>query len=136
MCNVPPKFYQVCRLCLTVVSDSDVVKLSIFDAPPQSCITKNASQQIAPTNKINNRSVITINHRKNDDVPIVIKKEFPATAAVEADNSNALPDIDDNDDGDDSLLDIHERIYTFLAITVSRTYEAIFIYHIYILLYI
>lgn len=29
--NVPPKFYQVCRLCLTVVSDtSDLVKLAVF----------------------------------------------------------------------------------------------------------
>lgn len=30
MCNVPPKFYQVCRLCLTVVSDNDLIKLSIY----------------------------------------------------------------------------------------------------------
>lgn len=29
--TVPPKFYQVCRLCLTVVSDnSDLVKLAVF----------------------------------------------------------------------------------------------------------
>lgn len=139
MCNVPQKFYQVCRLCLTVVSDSDVVNLSIFDAPQSSSIKahhKNVQQQII--NKINAKSVITLNHRKSDEnfynaVPIVMKKEYPtiaAAAAVDADKSNAaLPDTNDNDDinggdddgdDDDSLLDIHERIHTFLAITVSK----------------
>ncbi|XP_055916689.1 uncharacterized protein LOC129949324 [Eupeodes corollae] len=40
MCNVPPKFYQVCRLCLSLVNDYDVEKLNIFDSP---CINNNAS---------------------------------------------------------------------------------------------
>lgn len=31
MCNVPPKFYHLCRLCLSVVSDSELIKLSLFD---------------------------------------------------------------------------------------------------------
>jgi hypothetical protein len=31
MCNVPPKFYQICRLCLSICSDSDLIKLSIFN---------------------------------------------------------------------------------------------------------
>lgn len=34
MCNVPPKFYQVCRLCLSCPeerTDNDVSSLSIFD---------------------------------------------------------------------------------------------------------
>ncbi|GAB0095497.1 hypothetical protein DMENIID0001_108890 [Sergentomyia squamirostris] len=30
MCNVPPKFYQVCRLCLTVVSDNELIELSVY----------------------------------------------------------------------------------------------------------
>lgn len=33
---VPLKFYQVCRLCLTVVSDTDAVKLSVFGGRGQS----------------------------------------------------------------------------------------------------
>lgn len=42
MCNVPPKFYQVCRLCLSLVNDYDVEKLNIFDSH---CINNNASHQ-------------------------------------------------------------------------------------------
>ncbi|XP_053961329.1 myb-like protein Q [Anastrepha ludens] len=32
MCNVPPKFFQVCRLCLTLVKEHDVEVLQIFNS--------------------------------------------------------------------------------------------------------
>lgn len=32
MCNVPLKFYQVCRLCLTLVNDCDVKRLKVLDS--------------------------------------------------------------------------------------------------------
>lgn len=31
MCNVPPKFYKVCRLCLSCPNEECDVNLSIFD---------------------------------------------------------------------------------------------------------
>ncbi|XP_055840000.1 uncharacterized protein LOC129907700 isoform X2 [Episyrphus balteatus] len=48
MCNVPPKFYQVCRLCMSLVNDYDVEKLNIFDSP---CVNNNASQHQSQSKK-------------------------------------------------------------------------------------
>lgn len=37
MCNVPPKFYQVCRLCLSFSDQSDNVSLSVHDKEINQC---------------------------------------------------------------------------------------------------
>lgn len=51
MCNVPPKFYQVCRLCLNVVNDDcDFKKLNIFE---KSCLNSNRNQQQQQNNHKN-----------------------------------------------------------------------------------
>ncbi|XP_036321357.1 uncharacterized protein LOC118735612 [Rhagoletis pomonella] len=42
MCNVPPKFYQVCRLCLTLVKEHDVEVLQIFNSSSATATTTTA----------------------------------------------------------------------------------------------
>lgn len=61
---VPLKFYQVCRLCLTVVSDTDAVQLSVFDARSQ--------QQQPPT--INNNSC-TINSVASSSSSVIMRND-------------------------------------------------------------
>lgn len=81
---VPTKFYQVCRLCLTVVSDtSDMVNLSVFGRHNAACIgtatsaQTNAGDSIIVTAsanstntgvivKTNNNNNINNNNRKTD----------------------------------------------------------------------
>lgn len=54
---VPSKFYQVCRLCLCVVSDtSDLVNLSVYGRS-NACIGSNANCEIAQSTT-NNTGVI------------------------------------------------------------------------------
>nr|XP_036226402.1 nuclear transcription factor Y subunit gamma isoform X4 [Bactrocera oleae]XP_036226403.1 nuclear transcription factor Y subunit gamma isoform X4 [Bactrocera oleae] len=42
MCNVPPKFFQVCRLCLTLVKEHDVEVLQIFNSSSSAAATATA----------------------------------------------------------------------------------------------
>lgn len=42
MCNVPPKFFQVCRLCLTLVKEHDVEVLQIFNSSSATATTTTA----------------------------------------------------------------------------------------------
>uniref|UniRef100_A0A034WKC1 Transcription factor GATA-4 n=2 Tax=Bactrocera dorsalis TaxID=27457 RepID=A0A034WKC1_BACDO len=43
MCNVPPKFFQVCRLCLTLVKEHDVEVLQIFNSSSSAAATATAT---------------------------------------------------------------------------------------------
>ncbi|XP_037959860.1 uncharacterized protein LOC119689167 [Teleopsis dalmanni] len=45
MCNVPPKFNRVCRLCLTLVNDYEVEELQIFDISTVSSQAKNTTKE-------------------------------------------------------------------------------------------
>lgn len=135
MCNVPPKFYQVCRLCLTLVSDSDVVKLSIFDAPNRLQINNKINNNCGGGSVIiNNSNRAAISTRRsggavggvcgdNKNVSVVVKTESPDNNNHHHHGGGNCTEDDDDDDyddeDDDSRLDILERIYTFLEIKVS-----------------
>ncbi len=118
MSNVPDKFYQVCRLCMAVVSDSDIPELSMYD------ISKTRSNQHS------NNTVIISNTQKSDETTVSnhkndIQHKLAADSKESIDCSNVAGLHNDgngdgvgDDDDDDSRID--ERIYTFLAITVSQ----------------
>lgn len=124
MSNVPDKFYQVCRLCMAVVCDSDIPELSMFD------ISKTRSVQSRANSHINN-TVIISNSQKSDETNVLNHKNDSlhtlATDNKETIDCNASGLLNDGngdgveDDDDDSRIDLHERIYTFLAITVSQS---------------
>lgn len=106
---------------MTVVCDSDIPELSMYD------ISKTRSVQANP--KINN-TVIISNTQKSDETNVLNHKN-DALHKLAADNketidckaSGLLNDgngVGVEDDDDDSRIDLHERIYTFLAITVSQ----------------
>ncbi|XP_055295928.1 uncharacterized protein DDB_G0283357 [Sitodiplosis mosellana] len=63
---VPTKFYQVCRLCLTVVSDTnDLVQLSVFGGRHNSGCTATSAQTNNNTNEDNNSSSIVVSASTN-----------------------------------------------------------------------
>lgn len=125
MSNVPDKFYQVCRLCLAVVCDSDIPELSMYD------ISKTRSLQSQANPQINSSTVIINNTQKSDETNASNHKNDSlhklATDSKETIDCNASGLHNDGngdgvvDDDDDSRIDLHERIYTFLAITVSQS---------------
>lgn len=141
---VPSKFYQVCRLCLTVVSNTnDLMNLSVFGGHNAGCIGTNAtSTQIkvedsivtASTNTTNNSSgvIVKTNQRNEAQISSPSNEQYTANNSVTNnanDNEAATGDgvtrggDDDNNnfkiDGDLHHSDVLERIYTFLSITVS-----------------
>lgn len=79
MCNVPPKFYHLCRLCLSVVSDSELIKLSLFDNIDES-IQEIKSSDVKSFKKNVNSVISSIglsaqNKKQNDsvtDIPDII----------------------------------------------------------------
>lgn len=118
MSNVPDKFYQVCRLCMAVVCGSDIPELSMYDISK----SRPANRQINNTVIISNtpKSMDDNLNHKNDTAHKLDSKETIDNA------SGLLLSSDGNGDGvhdddDESRIDLHERIYTFLAITVSQS---------------
>ncbi|XP_067620894.1 uncharacterized protein GATAd [Eurosta solidaginis] len=64
MCNVPPKFFQVCRLCLTLVKEHDVEVLQIFNSSTSSSaavVPATATTTSAPTTTTTAQFVSTEN---------------------------------------------------------------------------
>lgn len=126
MSNVPDKFYQVCRLCLAVACDSDIPELSMYDISKRRSVTQQ-QQHI-------NNTVIISNAQKaaNDKNVLNHKKDSLHQSSADKDaidcNASGLHNNDGNGDGadgddddDESRIELHERIYTFLSITVSQT---------------
>lgn len=80
MCNVPPKFYHLCRLCLSVVSDSELIKLSLFDNIDDESIQEIKSSDVKSFKKNVNSVISSIrlsaqNKKQNDsvtDIPDII----------------------------------------------------------------
>lgn len=67
--NIPPKFYNICRLCLAPISDSEISKLSIFN--------NNA-------NKSKGSSIIPVGSNDSGGQETLIPVDlFNATAAVD-----------------------------------------------------
>lgn len=123
MSNVPDKFYQVCRLCMAVVCDSDIPELSMYDISKTRSVANN-QQQINNTVIISNTSksddANALNH-KNDSVHKLVAD---SKETIDCNASGLLNDGNGDgveDDDDESRIDLHERIYTFLAITVSQS---------------
>lgn len=70
MCNVPLKFFHVCRLCLTVVSDSEIVKLSLFNNTNN---TNNNTNNINnDNNNIKNEGYVGHNSCNNNNISVII----------------------------------------------------------------
>lgn len=126
MSNVPDKFYQVCRLCMAVVCDSDIPELSIHGVNKQRSLQ--SAQSLA--NPQNNSTVIISTTLKSDETNVLnhtndssLKLASDSNTTIDCNAAGLLNDgnVDGvEDDDDDSRIDIHERIYTFLAITVSQ----------------
>lgn len=73
--KIPPKFYQICRLCLAQISDCNISKLSIFG------------------NNVNKTNATNIGEEtSNEQVPVTIAKNFDATP-VSSDNDSDSSDI-------------------------------------------
>lgn len=160
MCSIPPKFYQICRLCLSVVSDSDSKNFSIFLNEIKNFNNKNDDRdddnlcrrsvggggvKEEPEDDENdvknyhNKKIkcesIEDDQEKDDDDDDVDKDlsnvKNLKSASIGDDNDGRLTKLDtdfsslygssgsNNDNRDDSLVDIPQRIYTCLSITVS-----------------
>lgn len=151
MYNVPPKFNQVCRLCLTYVSnDCDVQNLTIFNqnasasASSSSTSTSFAASPGDQSNKSKRSNEISIKHCADDNIDkktdnsttssTIIKYNKNGADCIsdkkkkqkenfngEDKNDENITDIDDFDD-DDSDLDITKRILKCLSLKVSVLY--------------
>jgi hypothetical protein len=118
MYNVPPKYNQLCRLCLTLVepkgssakaNDDIVKKLSIFD--------KTNKRPIKKTNQINNDDV-----RDDDQLNTKIKRSNEISISLSGGSGNASVinnGFSSNDIDDDSEWDISKKILQCLSIKVS-----------------
>lgn len=106
MYNVPPKFNQICRLCLTLVEPKDdeiIKKLSIF-AHGQQCSPK--ANERKSSDKI----------RDDDQLNKKAKRSNEISISLSGGNAHGINNgyIDDDLDGD-----ITERILQCLSIKVS-----------------
>lgn len=98
--NVPPKFYQVCRLCLTVVSDtSDLVKLAVFGRgdkchqPQQPLIASvEAEEIVVPV------TPSSVHHQHQHHASVIVKSN---NGKLNRKNSNGSDD-DTNNSGSSS----------------------------------
>lgn len=145
--SVPSKFYQVCRLCLTVVNDtSDLLNLSVFGRHDATCMDKTANAQ--PTGDSVCVPVSTSTQNSGVIVKAQCVKSMSRKSSINNDCSgerdddqhsvgdggngsdNEVTSADDTVDDDERTIfnnnnnnlqqsEILERIYTFLSITVS-----------------
>ena len=105
MYNVPPKFKQLCRLCLSVVDNDSDAKLAIFN-------------NSAKLNKCKRRNELSISATSSD------KKNSKVTNA----SSHASVSDDDDEITADDSQDISKRILTCLQLKVVRYLIYIYIY--------
>lgn len=124
MCNVPPKFNQICRLCLTLVepkgthdSDEIVKKLSIF---------KSGGQHASHKNKFDKKShQINDDARDDDQLKKKIKRSNEISISLSGGGSASVINngFSSNDIHDDAEWDISKRILQCLSINVSTIYR-------------
>ena len=126
MCNVPPKFNQICRLCLTVVeprdsgvsSDDIVKKLSIFKSVD--------SQQGSHRNRFDKKSNQIINDNVRDDDQLNKKAKRSNEISISLSGGGSASVINNgyssNDIDDDADYDISKRILQCLSINVSHNF--------------
>lgn len=121
--KVPAKFYQVCRLCLTVVNDADAVRLSIFKTRHRHNVQQ--PPQHTPVIIRNNNNAV-VQHKNDGGTSTTSSTTYGGggimdytVGHVEAANGMSSEE-DDLEDDDESRLEILHRIYTFLDIEVSE----------------
>lgn len=116
MYNVPPKFNQICRLCLTLVepkgaNDEIVKKLSIFNN-----VHKNKNDKKGGNQK---------NDDVRDDDQLNVHKKTKRSNEISISLSGGSASVinngfSSNDTDDESELDISKRILQCLSINVSH----------------
>lgn len=128
MCNVPPKFNQICRLCLTLVepklvgnSDSGeiVKKLSIFRSGVQHA-PHNKHRVDKKSNQFND------NVRDDDQLSKKVKRSNEISISLSGGGGSASVinnGFSSNDTDDDAEWDISKRILQCLSINVSQTFS-------------
>lgn len=107
MCNVPPKFNQICRLCMTLVDPKD--DLSIFKSAQHKQRQSNQSNDTLrdDDDQLNKKS------KRSNEISISLSG---GSASV---INNGFSSTDNDDD--DSERDISKRIFQCLSINVSHT---------------
>lgn len=116
MLNLPPKFNQICRLCMTVVdpmkigshdNDELVRKLSIFAKNP------NPNDKMSNQKNVNVRNDDQINKKikRSNEISISLSGGGVGGSSASAINNGFI--VDDSDD------DIGMRIFQILSIEVS-----------------
>lgn len=131
MYNVPPKFNQICRLCLTVVepkgtasldSDEVVKKLSIFNSSVQH------AQHKSPVDKKSHQ--INDDVRDDDQLKKKIKRSNEISISLSGGGSASVINngFSSNDIDDDSERDISKRILQCLSIKVSQLNLILFLW--------
>lgn len=117
MYNVPPKFNQICRLCLTLVespkgthdSDEIIKKLSIFNNGGQQSSQKNSIDRKSKDNAHDHDQLNKKRNKRSNEISISL-----SGGSVSALNNGYM---DDDSDGN-----ITERILECLSIKVSHKF--------------
>lgn len=130
---IPPKFYQICRLCLALCSDSETNRLSIFNDNQLSAAAAagflGGSKSSSGINSLRSlqSSIIKLTNNANKQS----KHHAHATTADDFDSkeqtavsspSSITTSIDNCCYDDDSDLDITNRILSCLSIEVSTVF--------------
>ncbi|KAL5281856.1 GATAd family protein [Megaselia abdita] len=83
MCNVPPKFYQVCRLCLNVVNDDcDFQKLNIFEKSCNDVILNSNRNQHQQNNHKNVATAFNVGGGNNSSTTLLATARDLSTNTV------------------------------------------------------
>ncbi|CAG9797251.1 unnamed protein product [Chironomus riparius] len=119
MLNVPPKFNQICRLCLTLVepkstndSDEIIKNLSIFNTNGQQASYKSSIDKKSNDN----------NFRDDDQLNKKAKRSNEISISLSGGNTSVVNNGFIDDDSDE---DITERILECLSIKRDRAHIAL-----------
>jgi hypothetical protein len=116
MCSLPPKFNQICRLCLTVVEskDSDAIaeQLSIFNRArqPQRRNDKKSNQI---TDDVRDDDQLNKKAKRSNEISISLSGGGSASVINNGFSSSDVVDTD-------SDVDISKRILQCLSLKVSQ----------------
>ncbi|XP_059619166.1 box A-binding factor [Phlebotomus argentipes] len=118
MCNVPPKFYQVCRLCLSVVSDNELGELSIYPAWPgkENDATEEAEDERRPEGEdvVTRKTVVEATNNRDHHVAKQDDRR-DVEAMIDSDKDEAKSHHLTNG----GSHDIPDRIFQCLSITIT-----------------
>lgn len=124
MYNVPPKFNQICRLCLTLVEPKDnnkivgdelIKKLSIFNNDGQSSSSQKSNANVNNNNKNERKSSDKI--RDDDQLNKKVKRSNEISISLSGGSANVINNGFNDDETDGNIA---ERILQCLSIKVSH----------------